>query len=246
MDQPPYLLYDKLSDLWPLVSSPEDYAFEAQFWKKALRDRLGPGRHHILELGVGGGDNLSHLTSDFQATAVDLSDKMLAHSRQRNPDVEHIVGDMRTVRLGRRFDAVIIHDAIGYMLTRADLQSTIDTAASHLNRGGIFVTAPEWLSDFPVKPTTWHCNRSLNGTELTFVQHEYDPNPSDTTLDCLMIYVIRRDGKVEVLHETHLIGIFSKKIWEECLRQAGFRYEWIPHPIYHDGREGLMIVATLE
>mgnify|MGYP000204745429 CR=1 FL=1 len=246
MSQASYLLYDRLCDLWPLVSSPEDYAFEAQFWKKALRDKLGPGKRHILELGVGGGDNLSHLTGDFNATAVDISEKMLAHSRRRNPEVEHIVGDMRTVRLGRKFDAVIIHDAIGYMLTETDLQSTLITAASHLDSGGVFITAPEWLSDYPAKPTVWHCNRSLNGIDLTFIQYERDPDPADTTLECLMLYIIRQNGKVEVLHETHLIGIFPKRIWENCLRRAGFRFEWIPYPIYDDGREGLMIVAVLE
>ena len=39
-------------------------------------------------------------------TLVDLSDGMLAVSRQLNPECEHHLGDMRTVRLGRTFDAV--------------------------------------------------------------------------------------------------------------------------------------------
>lgn len=111
-------MYDDLAYLWPLVSAPEGYAREASYWHKALREKLGAGRHSILELGVGGGNNLSHLTRDFQATAVDLSEKMLAHSKKLNPNVEHHVGDMRTVRLGGTFKAVIIHDAISYMLPK--------------------------------------------------------------------------------------------------------------------------------
>lgn len=245
MSENSYLLYNELSDLWPLVSAPEDYAFEAQFWKKALRTKLGPGKHHILELGVGGGDNLHHLIGEFKATAVDISEKMLAHSRAQNPTVEHIVGDMRNVRLGRKFDAVIIHDAIGYLINETDLQMTIDTAAAHLNKGGVFITAPEWFSDYPVRPTTWHCTRSLNGLELTYIQHEYDPDPGDSNLDCLMLFVVRKNGNVEVLHEIHRIGIFPKSLWENCLRRGGFDVEWIPYPIYNDGRDGSMIVATL-
>ena len=48
------LLYDKLAYLWPVISPPEDYAEEASHWRTALRKHLGPGRHRLLELGVGG------------------------------------------------------------------------------------------------------------------------------------------------------------------------------------------------
>ncbi len=33
-------------------------------------------------------------------------------SRELNPDCEHVLGDMRTLRLGRTFDAVFVHDAV--------------------------------------------------------------------------------------------------------------------------------------
>ena len=58
-------MYDELAHLWPIIGAPEDYAHEASFWRSVLRSRLGAGRHHILELGVGGGSNLSHLTSEI-------------------------------------------------------------------------------------------------------------------------------------------------------------------------------------
>ena len=115
-------MYDDFAHLWFLITPPEDYAEEAQHWRDALREKLGPGRHEILELGVGGGNNLSHLTNDFQATAVDLSEKMLQNSMKLNPGVEHHVGDMRNIRLEKTFKAVLIHDAIGYMLTEDDLR----------------------------------------------------------------------------------------------------------------------------
>jgi SAM-dependent methyltransferase len=74
-------MYDEFAHLWPLISLAEDYATEARYWRDVLRAKLGPGRHAILELGVGGGCNLSHLAAEFQATAVDLSPKMLDHCR---------------------------------------------------------------------------------------------------------------------------------------------------------------------
>jgi SAM-dependent methyltransferase len=87
-------LSDDLADLWPLVSGPEDYAVEARWWHDALRNKAGLDRHEIRELAVGGGNNLSHLTDGFQATSVDVSPGMLAHSKRLNPRVEHHLGDM--------------------------------------------------------------------------------------------------------------------------------------------------------
>jgi hypothetical protein len=40
-------------------------------WGEALQAKLSLECHEVLELGMDGGNNLSHLTNDFQATAVD-------------------------------------------------------------------------------------------------------------------------------------------------------------------------------
>ena len=107
MDQP--RLYNELAYLWPIISPPGEYAGEAAEWRRIIKGKLGPARHSILELGVGGGHILSHLTQAFQATAVDISTPMLELSRRLNPDVTHHQGDMRTGRMGILFDAVLIH-----------------------------------------------------------------------------------------------------------------------------------------
>ena len=92
-------LYGDLAKWWPLISLPEEYAAEAKVLRATFRDHLGPGRHTLLDLGVGGGNHLSHLTCDFDAVGLDLSAEMLRHSKRLNLEVEHHVGDMRTVRL---------------------------------------------------------------------------------------------------------------------------------------------------
>ena len=50
---------------------------------------------------------------------------------------------MRTVEIGRRFDAVLIYDAIDYLLTLEDISAAIRNAASHLEPGGILVVVPD-------------------------------------------------------------------------------------------------------
>ena len=118
--------------------------------------------------------NLSHLTNDFLATAVDISGKMLAQCHRLNPDVPVHLGDMRTVRLGKRFKAVLIHDAITYMLTEADPRQTFATAAEHLEPGGVFVTAPDHFRETFHSPRVEHTTNSDGKTELTLIEYQYD------------------------------------------------------------------------
>ena len=82
-------LYYDLAHLWPIFSPAEEYAQEADLWFQALREKLGPGEHTILDLGVGGGHLLSHIAAEFKATAVDISERMLANSIRLNDNVEH-------------------------------------------------------------------------------------------------------------------------------------------------------------
>ena len=68
---------------------------------------------------------------------------MLALSRTLNPECEHLEGDMRTLRLGREFDVVFIHDAISYLTTEEDLRAAIETAAAHVRPGGVVILTPD-------------------------------------------------------------------------------------------------------
>ena len=119
-------LYGELAEWWPLLSAPEEYAEEADFYTDALKDACDPTT--VLELGSGGGNNASHMKAHFDMTLVDRSDGMLDVSRALNPECVHMRGDMRTVRLGHTFDAVFVHDAICYITTESDLKRVFETA----------------------------------------------------------------------------------------------------------------------
>ena len=121
----PPKMYAELASWFHLITAPEDYEEEAAFFVKALTDACDGTPRSVLELGSGGGNNASHMKARFEMTLVDLSADMLALSKTINPDLEHIEGDMRNVRLGREFDAVFVHDAVSYMTTKRDLRSAI-------------------------------------------------------------------------------------------------------------------------
>ena len=88
----------------------------------------------LLELGSGGGNNASHPKASYACTLTDRSPEMLELSRSLTPECEHVHGDMRTLRLGRSFDAVFVHDALMYLTSEDDLAAT-DAPSSTGRRG---------------------------------------------------------------------------------------------------------------
>src|SRR6185436_10807058 len=104
-----------------------DHADEAAAYVGAL-ERCAAVGGTLLELGAGAGGNAFFIKRRYSCTLTDLSPEMQALSRALNPECEHLPGDMRTLRLGRAFDAVMVHDAIAYMTTRADLAAVAATA----------------------------------------------------------------------------------------------------------------------
>ena len=223
-------LYNELAYLWPLISPAEDYSVEALYWLRAIRSKLGPGRHSLLELGVGGGHLLSHLTPQHEAAAVDVSPRMLELSRERNPEVEHHSGDMRTVRLGRIFDAVLIHDAVGYMLTEDDLRAAFQTARAHLRPGGLLLVAPDIVTESFREGKVIRWTTSAGGVTITTEERLHDPDPSDTRIESLFTYEITENGARRVVHDLHITGLFSLKAWTSLLEEARFNIERTPLP----------------
>ena len=242
-------LYHELAYLWPIISPPEEYQEEAEVWRDAITGKLGEGRHRVLELGVGGGHNLSHLTGEFEATAVDFSPQMLELSQKLNPGVEHHLDDMRTLRLGKTFDAVLIHDAITYMLTEEDLAATFETAKRHLRAGGLLIVAPDWVRDDFRAPMVFHWVRAgkRNGGDIQVTVQEYlhDPDTSDTEIESVYTYTIVEDGQERVEQDTHTTGLFPMATWTRLLQEAGFQVETVRLPINDGGYGGFLFLAEL-
>lgn len=211
--------------LWPIISPPEEYGSEAAFFGDVIREELGPGRHKLLELGVGGGHNLSHLTDDFDCTAVDLSPAMLALSKGLNPGVEHHVGDMRNIRLERTFDTVLVHDSASYLLTEQDLTETFATAAAHLRPGGVLMVAPDWFQETFPDGWVYNWDRQQGDIEVNIQEVMVDPDPSDTQVESTYTYTIKKAGVTTVEVDTHITGLFSIQTWSDLMGQAGFRVE---------------------
>jgi SAM-dependent methyltransferase len=222
------MLYGTLADWWPLLSPAAGYAEEAGIYTRLLEANATIPLRSVLELGAGGGNNASHMKSRFEMTLVDLSADMIRQSRRLNPDLEHIVGDMRIVRLGREFDAVFIHDAIGYMTTPDDLHSAIETAYVHCRGGGVALFAPDHLAD-TFAETTSHGGADSGDRALRYLEWTWDPDPADSHHLVDYAYLLRSpDGSVRVEYDRHVNGLFARDAWLAALEAAGFRARCVP------------------
>jgi hypothetical protein len=218
-----HLFYGELAAWWPLISPPEDYAEEAIETARVLSTAKIPVRD-VLELGSGGGCNAWHLKRHFNMTLTDLSSDMLAVSNQLNPGCEHHQGDMRTLRLGRCFDAVFVHDAVDYMTTERDLRQALTTAFEHCHPGGIAVLLPDCTTE-TFAPDTYHGGTDASdGRGVRYLEWSSDPDPRDTWTLTEYTFVLREpDGSVRAVHETHRFGVFSRDTWLRLLADTGFQ-----------------------
>jgi hypothetical protein len=152
---------------------------------------------------------------------------------------------MRSVRLGRTFDAVIIHDAIAYMQTEDDLRAAFETARVHLRPGGVFITAPDWFKEsFPGIQVS-HETHTADGITLTYVEYDHDPDPNDTTLETIFVYFIKENGQLRIEQDHHITGLFHIADWERLIAEAGFEVDKSPYDVHDDHHESYLLIGRL-
>jgi SAM-dependent methyltransferase len=216
-------LYTELATWWPLVSPPWHYVDEAAELLPLLMKAADATPHRVLELGSGGGSLAFHFKAHVQMTLSDISPAMLEQSRQVNPECEHMVGDMRTLDLGRTFDLVFIHDAVMYATDESALRATLDTAARHCRPGGGVVIVPDFVRETFQPAATAHGEDGKDGRGLRYLEWKWDPDPRDTTFEVAYAFLMRHpDGAMQVEMDRHLEGLFPREAWLTWLRFAGF------------------------
>ncbi len=216
------LLYRDLAAWWPLMSAPASYAEEADFYRKALEATCSLSSRSMLELGSGGGNNASHLKRHFRMTLTDVAPGMLEVSKSLNDECEHVQGDMRTIRLGRQFAYVLVHDAVCYMTTQQDLRRAMETAFVHCEPGGAALFAPDHIRE-NFRPSTESGGHDGDERSLRYLEWTTDPDPMDETYVVDYAYLLRDiDGTVQVKKDRHVEGLFSRADWLRLLTDVGF------------------------
>jgi SAM-dependent methyltransferase len=130
---------------YDLLYGEKDYEHECDLIEKAARhfDRLKLRR--ILDLGCGtGGHAIPLARRGYEVVGVDRSAEMLAEARRKaavaGVQARFLQGDLRSVRLGERFDLVAMMFAVlGYQISDDDVHRALATCRAHLERRGLLV-----------------------------------------------------------------------------------------------------------
>jgi hypothetical protein len=133
---------------------------------------------------------------------------------------------MRTIRLGRQFDALFIHDAIDYMTDEAELRRVMETAFVHCRPGGLALFMPDDVRDSFVEGTDHGGTDAADGSGVRYLEWDWDPDSDDTCKLTEYAFMLRDvDGSIGTVHETHRTGLFSSDDWCRLLADVGFRPE---------------------
>jgi trans-aconitate methyltransferase len=228
-------IYDDLTPWYRLIDPPADHLEEATVYTRALTGAVTGRAESLLELGAGAGHNALFMKRQFRCTLTDISPKMQALSRELNPDCEHLPGDMRSLRLGRQFDTVFVHDAVCYMTSLADLAQVAATAYIHTRPGGAALFAPDYVRErFAETSTLLTADdgaRSLRGVEWA-----WDPDPEDSRYLVDYALLLRDGHEVTAVHDRHVEGLFSIAEWTSVLERAGYKVSLIERPLDEDGQ----------
>jgi len=206
--------------VYTLLTPPSDYEEEAAVYLAHLRHHLGTAPFQLLELGCGPGHNAMWF-ANVQLTLVDRSPTMLARAQDNLPHAVVEEGDMRSVRLGRTFDAVFVHDAVCHLTTLDDIQALMHTIAAHLRPGGCALIVPDYVQE--TFATHTECGGSDDGEEGVRYLSWVWQAPDQTTTYTVDYVVMHRQGTAPpaVFEDRHLEGLFSKQAWLDAMTAAG-------------------------
>ncbi|MCL6283426.1 class I SAM-dependent methyltransferase [Ruegeria sp. 2012CJ41-6] len=112
-------------------------------------DRFGallPDRADILDLGCGSGEPIAtyFLGLGHRVVGIDASNAMIRIARQRHPEGDWLLGDMRTLNLAGQFDGIIGWNSF-FHLTQAEQRDVLPRLARHLRTDGalLLTVGPE-------------------------------------------------------------------------------------------------------
>jgi len=201
-------VFNAYARYYDLLYRDKDYTGETDYIHGLIR-KHAPHAATVMNLGCGSGRHDRLLQKKgYAVTGVDLSEEMLASARLNadSPQLSYFHGDIRTVRLDGRFDAVIsLFHVMSYLTQNEDLAAALETAQLHLKPGGVFIFdcwyGPAVLTDRPAVRAKDIEDDTIRLTRIA----EPVMHPNDNIVD-VNYHVYVRDlvtGAVEEIRESH-------------------------------------------
>ena len=222
--------YDRLAGLYDLEYR---HTHDLPFWLALAGRERGP----VVEWGAGTGRVAITLSeAGSEVTAVEVSENMLKKGREKRDALEWVSGDMRGVKLGRRYGlGICAFNSFLCLRSQEDALGFLRNAHEHLEPGGLLAIevsafSPEELCEDPGGAALRHdfSRETPGGGRLErFSVSRYDAS-SQLLLMCLFYELNNREGELQSKRTHELtIRIVGRGELELMLRLTGFEVEAI-------------------
>lgn len=216
--------FDAYSRYYDLLYRDKDYVAEVNYIRELL-ERYGITGPELLEFGSGTGKHGRLLVIlGYRVMGIERSAEMVAQALPF-PGFACQQGDIRTVQLGRTFDAVLaLFHVISYQTTNADVQAVFARAADHLRPGGLFLF-DVWYSPavYAQRPAVRVKRLAGEWVEITrLAEPEWHPNVNRVDVHYTIFARDTQTGSVHTLSETHPMRHFSLPELDLFAAGAGF------------------------
>lgn len=225
-------VFKRYASVYDLLYKDKDYEKEALHIAEML-NKYGNGKiKKVLNLGCGTGRHDRILAGmGYDMTGVDLSEEMIEIANL-TPGLKFLQGDIRTIDLKRKFDAVIsMFHVMSYQNSNDDVTAVFKNAFRHLNSEGVFLFDC-WYADAVLAERPEKRVKVVENDELLVTRNAVPVMHEDTRIVDVNyeIYVTEKIiGKTEIFHETHNMRYFSASEIKQFAERAGF--EVIDHEI---------------
>lgn len=228
-------VFDSYARYYDLLYRDKDYAGESEYVAAHIR-KQNPKAKRILELGCGTGAHAEQLARmGYTVHGVDVSEAMLARAEARKeklpPGIANrlsfSLGDVRSVRTSETYDVVIsLFHVMSYQTTNSDLEAAFDTAAVHLESGGLFLFdfwyGPAVLTQKPEVRIKRLEDEEIKVTRIA--EPETHVNKNTVDVNYTVFIELKTSMLVEQVKETHcmrylflpeLLGFADVNTWSD-------------------------------
>ena len=223
--------FEKYSYYYDLLYKDKNYEAEADYVKTKLLQQK-QNIKTILEFGSGTGRHAKLLAKrGFEMCGVERSQTMIEKARAEMEDFRPLSmqfkqGDIRSVRIGKKFDAVIaLFHVLSYQTSNADALAMLETAAIHLETGGILLFdcwyGPAVLTD---RPETRVKHVEDDTVEvIRIAESVMFPNQNKVEVHYKLLAIEKSSSTIQQISEIHPMRYYFLPEIELMLESSGFK-----------------------
>jgi SAM-dependent methyltransferase len=224
------LIYGKYGEYYDLIYDGKNYDGECKnlidYFRKFSEGRV----RGILDMGCGTGNHaILFAKKGYSVVGIDSSQVMINQARRKverkGLPVEFFVQDMRKLRLGKKFDAVLcLFGTFGYCINDVEILAILNRIRDHLKTGGLFI-----FDFFPVHAYigrgSW---RSVGETEkdgtyaLRIMDGTFNLENQQVNLK-IKCNIIKNKKLTDSFQEEHRLRTFTPPEVAHLLREVGFK-----------------------